>query len=134
MGRSPVPQTAVRTGIDLAAEDGPYAVFAAYLLKFGRGAEIAVIRNGAGLHAEGDGAFTESRQAYGAVEHAVFGMAVQVDKFGHGRFRSGFCFFAESASRPYTECAAASMPREKTEAVCATFREYSMALPFSSSA
>ena len=134
MRRSSVLQTAVRTGIDLAAEDGPYAVFAAGFLKFGRGAEIAVIRNGAGLHAEGDGAFTESRQAYGAVEHAVFGMAVQVDKFGHGRFRSGFCFFAESASRPYTECAAASMPREKTEAVCATFREYSMASPFSSSA
>ena len=63
MGRSPVPQPAVRPGIDLAAEDGPYAVLAAYLLKFGRGAEIAVIRDSAGLHAEGDGAFTECRQA-----------------------------------------------------------------------
>ena len=74
---------AVWRHVDFAAEDGLQAIFPAGLLKLASAEHIAVVRDGAGGHAKILGPGAQILEPDGAVEHAVFGMAVKVDKIGH---------------------------------------------------
>ena len=76
----------VAAGVDLAAEDGLDAVGGAGLLEGGGREHVAVVRHGRCRHAVVLGPLAEILQADRAVEHAVFGVAVEMDEVGHGAF------------------------------------------------
>ena len=69
--------------VDLAADDGLDAEVLAGQEELGRAEQVAVVGDGAGGHAEILGAGAEILDADGAVEKAVFGVAVQVHEIGH---------------------------------------------------
>ena len=74
---------AVWRHIDFTAKDGLQAIFPAGFLKLARSEHIAVVRDGAGGHAKILGPGAQILEPDGSVEHAVFGVAVKMDKIGH---------------------------------------------------
>ena len=71
--------------VNLAAENGLDAEILAGRVEIGRAEHVAVVGDGAGGHAVILGAGAEILDADGAVQQAVFGMAMQMDEIGHGR-------------------------------------------------
>ena len=75
--------------VNLAAENGLDAEILAGRVEIGRAEHVAVVGDGAGGHAVILGAGAEILDADGAVQQAVFGMAMQMDEIGHGRLLKG---------------------------------------------
>ena len=73
----------IAAGIDLTAENGLDAEFRAGLLEGGRSEHVSVVCDGAGPHTVVLRLLAQVLEADGAVKHAVFGMAVEMDKIGH---------------------------------------------------
>lgn len=73
----------IAAGIDLTAENGLDAEFRAGLLEGGRSEHVPVVCDGAGPHTVVFRLLAQVLEADGAVKHAVFGMAVEMDKIGH---------------------------------------------------
>jgi len=73
----------IMADIDFAADDGLEAELSGGEIKFERAVKVAVVGDGNGVHAEVLGFGAKVFQADGAVQQAVFCMAVQVDKIGH---------------------------------------------------
>ena len=74
----------IMADVDLAAENGLDAELLAGRVEIRRAEHIAVVGDGAGGHAVILGAGAEILDADGAVQQAVFGMAMQMNKVGHG--------------------------------------------------
>ena len=73
--------------IKLAAKDRLDAFGFGRVEKVHRAVDIAVVGHGDGLLAEGGDAIDELVDIAGAVEEGVFGVQMEVGKFGHGYLR-----------------------------------------------
>ena len=70
--------------IDLTAENGLYAHILTTLKKVGSAEHISMVRYGTGWHTKIFGAGTNIFDTYGSIKQAVFSMAMQMHKIGHG--------------------------------------------------
>ena len=73
---------ALRGHVDLASQDGVNAGFSGCLKVLNRAEDVAVIRDGYGLHTQMDRPFLEPRNGDGAVQEAELGVDVQMDERG----------------------------------------------------
>ena len=79
-----LPITMIAGNVDLAADDRLDPVRFAGGIKSCRPVKIAVIGDRGRRHAEILGTCAKILEADGAVKQAVFGVAMQMNKFGHG--------------------------------------------------
>jgi hypothetical protein len=66
--------------VEFAADERFDALGLGLVVELDRAVEIAVVREGQGLHAEGGGAVHQAVDAAGAVEQAVVAMDVEMDE------------------------------------------------------
>jgi hypothetical protein len=70
--------------IEFAPEDGPDALLLGRIEEMDRSVDVAVVRHGHGLLAEGGDAIDELLDVAGAIEEGVFGVEMKVGELGHG--------------------------------------------------
>ena len=104
-----------RAGVDvaLAADDRLHGGLLGRVVEGHRAVHDAVVGHGHGRHAELRGPGQERLEVAGAVEHAVLGVQVEVDKgLGHGHG-----FLGAGHSRSMAAAAAASAPPPPSRAL-----------------
>jgi hypothetical protein len=82
-------EAASRGHVDLAAQDGPEALFPAGVVEGHRPEQVAVVGDGQGLHPQAHRLVHQLVNVNGPVEQAVLGMQVEMDEVSHADLRAG---------------------------------------------